>query len=105
WLQFLAAGGELDGRRLASEETFKEIRTVQIPVDAAGSVPDEPEWGPTWLGLGFGPAVGTYRGRPLIYASGEIDGFRTTFIVFTEERIGILVSVNLSGSMLPFALS
>ena len=105
WLRFQANGGELDGRRIVSEEGFEQLTTVQIPVDLPGVVPDHPEWGPTWLGLGLGPALGTYRGRRMIYASGGIDGFRTDLVVLPEERIGVLTSSNLGGSGLGFALS
>jgi CubicO group peptidase (beta-lactamase class C family) len=105
WLLFQANDGEIDGRRLVSEDAYKQLTTVQMPVEAPGPVPDEPGWGPSWLGLGMGPAIATYRGRPMIYAAGGIDGFATYLLVMPQERIGVLTSANLGGSPLGFAVA
>ena len=75
WLCFQAGGGELEGRRLISEEGFEETRSIQIPFSLPPLMPDEPEWGPRWLGYGLGWAIAEYRGRPMLYHSGGIDGF------------------------------
>ena len=105
WLRFQTNTGELDGRRLVSEETYKEMHTVQTPVAAPGPIPDEPSWGPTWAGLGLGPAVGTYRDRPMVYAAGGIDGFATFLLVMPEDGTGVMTCANVSGSSLGFAVA
>jgi CubicO group peptidase (beta-lactamase class C family) len=105
WLQFQANGGELDGLRLASEDPYKQLMSVQVTVEVPPPVPDEPDWGPAFAGLGLGPALGTYRGRRMIYASGGIDGFRTDLLVLPAERIGVLSCANRLATGLPFALN
>ena len=105
WLRFLAHDGELDGRRLVSADIFRQLKTVQLPFDFGLMVTDEPSWGPRWLGLGLGPGLGIYRDRLVIAAQGGIDGFSTCLIVVPDERIGILVAANVTGSGLPLALS
>ena len=95
WLRFQANDGELDGVRLVTEDTYKQTRKVTIPLDIGEAfVPGEPDWGPTILGLGLGPAIGTYRGKPMVYASGGIDGFGTILVVLPHARIGVLVAGN-----------
>lgn len=105
WLRFQANDGELDGRRLVSEDLFRQLRTVQVPFEFGRLVADEPSWSPRWLGLGLGPALGIYRDRLVIFAQGGIDGFSTCLIVVPEERIGILVAANVTGSGLPLPSS
>jgi CubicO group peptidase (beta-lactamase class C family) len=104
WLRFQVNDGELDGVRLASREVFAQTRTLQIPLEAPGPLPDEPDWGPSWLGYGLGWVLARYRDRPAIYHSGGVDGFRTDTIVMTEDRVGVLVCAN-AGSGLPLALA
>src|SRR5207244_6974723 len=58
-----------------------------------------------WLGYGLGGAIAAYRGRPMLYHSGGIDGFRTDIAILPEDRIGVMAAVNVDGSGLPFALA
>jgi CubicO group peptidase (beta-lactamase class C family) len=105
WLRFQANNGELDGVRLVNEDTYKQTRTVTLPVDVPSPIPDIAEWGPRFLGLGLGPIVGIYRDKPMVYAVGGIDGFATSLVVLPEPRIGVLIAANVSGSGLPFPLT
>jgi CubicO group peptidase (beta-lactamase class C family) len=94
WLRFQAGGGELDGVRVASKEAFEQTRSIQIPVDYPGFLPDQLDWGPRFQGYGMGWMVATYRDRPIMWHSGGIDGFYTEILILTEDRAGVLASTN-----------
>jgi CubicO group peptidase (beta-lactamase class C family) len=104
WLLFQANGGELEGKRLVSDETFAQTRSIQVPVQFPTILPDRPDWGPTWLGYGLGWMVSTYRRRPAIWHSGGIDGFSTMVIVLPEDRSAALVSANSGNGSFAMAL-
>ncbi len=104
WLLYQASQGELDGHRVVSEAPFRETRSIQIPVRFPPILPEQPDWGPTWLGYGLGWMVCTYRDRPAIWHSGGIDGFSTMVMVLTEDRSGVLVSANSNNGSFTMAL-
>jgi CubicO group peptidase (beta-lactamase class C family) len=104
WLQFQAGGGELEGERLISEETFAQTRSIQVPVQFPTILPDQAGWGPTWLGYGLGWMVCTYRQRQAIWHSGGIDGFSTMVMVLPEDRSAVLVSANTGNGSFTMAL-
>jgi CubicO group peptidase (beta-lactamase class C family) len=104
WLRFQAAGGELDGVRVASKEVFEHTRSIQIPVEYPGFLPDQLDWGPRFQGYGMGWMVGSYRDRPIVWHSGGIDGFYTEILVLTEDRAAVLASTNANLSPLSTAV-
>jgi CubicO group peptidase (beta-lactamase class C family) len=57
----------------------------------------------TWAGYGLGWVTGSYRGRPVVWHSGGIDGFLTNTLLLPEQRIGITVSASLHMSDLAYA--
>ncbi|MCA1713033.1 MAG: hypothetical protein LC789_15890, partial [Actinobacteria bacterium] len=44
-----------------------------------------------------------YRDRPVLWHSGGVDGFATHTLLLPQQRLGVTVSANLSGSLLPLA--
>jgi hypothetical protein len=47
-----------------------------------------------FVGYGLGWVAGSYRGIPLVWHNGGVDGFATQTVLLPRERIGILSSVN-----------
>ena len=56
-----------------------------------------------WTGYALGWITGTFRGRPLLWHSGGIDGFLTNTLLLPEDGIGVTVCANLHLSDLPWA--
>ncbi|HEU5033258.1 MAG TPA: serine hydrolase [Mycobacteriales bacterium] len=56
-----------------------------------------------FVGYGFGWISGTYRGRPLVWHNGGVDGFTTYTVLLPAQRIGLLASANVFPTDLPFA--
>jgi CubicO group peptidase (beta-lactamase class C family) len=57
-----------------------------------------------WLGYGLGWVTGTFRGRPVLWHSGGVDGFLTNTLVLPGDGIGVTASANLHMSDFPFAV-
>ena len=57
-----------------------------------------------WLGYGLGWVTGTFRGRPVLWHSGGVDGFLTNTLLLPEDGIGVTASANLHMSDFPFAV-
>ena len=89
WLRLHLAGGEIDGKRLLSEASFRETHALQMPVALATG--DE-EYGIS--GYAFGWGVGTYRGRKLRWHNGGIDGFYTEFMLLPDDGIAVATCNN-----------
>ena len=103
WLRYQAAGGDLDGVRVASPEAFAQTRSIQVPVEYPGFLPEQPEWGPRMMGYGMGWMIGSYRHRPIVWHSGGIDGFYTEILILTDDGAGVLASTNAHLSQLSTA--
>lgn len=54
-------------------------------------------------GYGLGWMLASYRGRPMVWHSGGIDGFSTQTILLPEQQLGVVVSANVNGSVLAMA--
>lgn len=99
WLMVQADGGAVGGKRLISEAAYQEIVQMQIPLPPLIVDPDL-----SVEGYGLAWAIGTYRGRRLVWHSGGIDGFLTEFMVLPDERIAIGICNN-AASPLSVALA
>lgn len=96
YIQFRIDQGTANGRRLVSVATERQMQSPQM---VTGGSSDSPELGYSSYGLGLG--VSTYRGRKLVSHTGGIDGFISAMSWLPEERIGIMVLSNLSGTPVP----
>ena len=92
--------GKVDGLQVLSAGNALRLQRpeLMIPPDALGPLhaPVEGELGRVSYGMGF--FVTTYRGRPLVWHSGSIDGFSALMSLLPEEKVGIVVLANLSGN-------
>lgn len=83
WLRLMLGRGEIDGKRLISEEQIDEMWTGHIEMGAGA------EYGLGWV-------VRDWRGRQLIEHSGGIDGFMAQVAMLPEENLGFVLLTNVS---------
>ncbi len=76
--------GELNGRRILSEESYGELWTPTVETND-GAV------GLSWF-------LSEHRGRTRIYHGGSDRGFRSHFAILPEENLGLIVASNYSGA-------
>lgn len=100
WLKVHLEKGELDGARIISPETLREMHTPQMVIAA---LPEDPEFSPTSYGLGW--FVRTYRGHLQVEHGGAIDGFIAAVTLFPNDRLGIVAFANMNGTALPTLLT
>jgi len=93
YVQFHIDQGKVGERELLSAANAAEIQAPQVVVP--GSL-DFPEVGHSSYGLGLG--VGSYRGRKLVTHGGGIDGFISHLSFMPQEKAGMIILTNLSGT-------
>jgi len=93
YLRLLVNDGMFEGRRVAPRRALREMRRARI---ATGRGRSYPERGATSYGMGF--YLSRYRGHPLVYHPGVIDGFAAMISFLPDDGIGVVVLSNLSGS-------
>ncbi|MCC2671145.1 MAG: estB 5 [Armatimonadetes bacterium] len=95
WLRLQLGNGEVDGKRLVSEENLLETRTPQMVIrtDPAEKAVLELS-GTTQQTYGMGWTIWDYRGHSSHSHGGAIDGFRSTLALAPREKLGIVVLVN-----------
>jgi CubicO group peptidase (beta-lactamase class C family) len=88
WMRLhLGTPGEVDGVRLLSPATARELHRAQNRIPDAGLV-----GGLSSYGLGF--QLGHWEGRRLSQHGGATDGMNTTLWLLPEENLGIVVTTN-----------
>ena len=76
--------GELNGRRILSEESYDELWTPTVETND-GAV------GLSWF-------LSEHRGRTRIYHGGSDTGYRSHFVILPEEDLGLIIASNYSGA-------
>lgn len=103
WLLCHADGGVVEGNRIISEATLKELHTLQMSTGALlRDIPPFTHLG--FYGYGLGWLVGIYRGQEWIWHNGGVDGFRTEMTIFPKARLGVALSANLHETQFAFAM-
>jgi CubicO group peptidase (beta-lactamase class C family) len=93
WLRFQLGDGSLDGKRILSPEMMQAMHQpwVMISTTPAMRAARQVKF---FAGYGLGWNVMDYRGRKLIWHSGNADGMPSYMALLPEERIGVIVMVN-----------
>jgi len=105
WLRFQLGDGTWSGKRIVSEASMEEMHSPQMLVSVPSAVlrSYDEEFFATY---GFGWNVIDYRGRMMLWHSGNADGMPSGMAVLPREKIGVAVLVNSwEGSGLPWALT
>ena len=104
WVRLQLGNGTYAGKELISAAAVKEMTTPQTVIRL------EDQWA-VWypdahfLSYGFGWFLSDYHGRKLVDHGGSIDGMRALVAMLPEEKLGVVILTNLSGSILSVPLS
>ncbi|MGE0554608.1 MAG: serine hydrolase [Gemmatimonadales bacterium] len=101
YLRFQLGNGVYRGKRLVSERSMAEMRSVNISSGAPVVISDS---GTTSLGYGLGWFLEYYRGHRSIDHGGSIDGMLTAMTLLPEDQIGVVVLTNRDGHAMHTAL-
>lgn len=89
---FQLGKGKTGDRQLVSEANLKLNHTPQVPMPD-GSRP--PEIGPRSYAMGW--VISSYRGHPLWWHNGGIDGFYALLSLLPDDNFGVVILTNLLG--------
>lgn len=106
WIRAQLAGGVVPGgERLVSEAQFREMQTPQFLIPAAAFYPAATRLAsPHFTAYGLGWFMQDYRGRKIVMHTGSIDGMSALLALVPEERLGMVVYLNLDHAELRHAL-
>lgn len=104
WIQLQLSDGTIQGKRLFSEASLREMHTPQMTIRLEGRWKlFFPESETSQLNYGLGWFITDYRGQHLIMHGGTIDGFRASIMLAPKKGIGIVVLANLNQTQMPEA--
>ena len=101
YLRFQLANGMYGGKRLISERSMAEMRSVNIGSLAPVYVSDSAA---ASLGYGLGWFLQYYRGHRALDHGGAIDGMLAAMTLLPEDQIGVVVLTNRDGHAMHTAL-
>lgn len=104
WIRFQLAGGEWGGQRLVSLAQHGEMLTPQFMIPQAQYYPAARLADPNFTAYGLGWFMQDYRGRKLALHTGSIDGMTALVAMVPEEKLGLVVFINLDHAELRHAL-
>lgn len=103
WVRLQLGEGMYQGKRLLSSGAVKEMHRPHTIIDP------EPQWtlfmrDAHFMTYGLGWFLHDYRGRKVVQHGGAIDGMSALVAMMPEEKLGVIVLINLSGAYLHTAL-
>lgn len=96
YLLFQLNKGKYGNKQILSESNAGQMQSPQMVIQGT---PQFPEIGKNSYGMGFG--VTHYRGHEMVTHGGAIDGFRSELAFLPNDKIGVVVFVNLDGTPMP----
>ena len=104
WVRLQLGNGTCEGKQLISPGAAKEMATPQTIIRLEGQMAAlYPE--AHFLTYGMGWFLSDYRGRKLVEHGGSIDGMRALVAMIPEEKVGVVILTNLSGTILSIPLA
>ena len=104
WVRLQLNNGTFEGKQIISAASIKEMQTPQTIIRLEGTYPRlYPE--AHFLSYGMGWFLSDYRGKKLVEHGGSIDGMRALVAMLPEEKMGVVILTNLSGTILSVPLS
>jgi CubicO group peptidase (beta-lactamase class C family) len=89
---FQLGSGKIADRQLVSQANLKLNHTAQVPMPD-GSRPEE--IGPRSYAMGW--VISSYRGHPLWWHNGGIDGFYALLTLLPDQNFGVVILTNMLG--------
>jgi CubicO group peptidase (beta-lactamase class C family) len=93
WLQFQLGDGTWEGKRIISAASMEEMHSPQFIVrtTAAMRAARNVDY---FAGYGFGWQVFDYKGRPMLWHSGNGDGMPSYMAILAKQKLGVIVMTN-----------
>lgn len=104
WIRFLLDTGRINGRRLLSEETWREIFTPQFLVPRESFYPTTRLTKTNFTAYGLGWFLQDYRGEFVAMHTGSIDGMVAIVGLLPAHQVGVVVLANRDHGELRHAL-
>jgi len=104
WLQFLLAGGSVDGQQLLSEETLADIMSPHFVVDDLSPFEELIYFDSSFVTTGLGWFISDYRGRKSLSHTGGMDGMAAFISILPSENLAVGVFANLERNMARVAI-
>jgi CubicO group peptidase (beta-lactamase class C family) len=105
WMRVQLAGGvRPGGERLVSEMQHREMQSPQFIIPQSQYYPAARLARPNFTAYGLGWFMQDYRGRKIVMHTGSIDGMSALLALIPEERLGMVVYLNLDHAELRHAL-
>lgn len=103
WIRLQLGQGTIDGKKIFSAATAKEMHTPQTVIRLEGAQGlTYPE--AHFLNYGMGWFLSDYKGRKVVEHGGAIDGMRAEVALVPEEKLGVVVLTNRGGSVVSMPL-
>ncbi len=90
----LDSGRTVDGSRLYTQGTARELWTIVTPVPIGDGAPELRAIRPNFNGYALGFNVRDYRGRKLVTHTGGLPGYVSRVMLVPGERLGVAVLTN-----------
>ncbi len=87
WLRFMLDGKTADGKRLVSQKGLADITSKHMTIAPKDS-------------YGYGWMLEDWHGHNIVAHEGSIDGFHSTVALMPDQRLGLVILANASGSPL-----
>jgi CubicO group peptidase (beta-lactamase class C family) len=100
WLLMHLNKGQYHGSQIISFAQIEQLHTPHMVLPEISKYVEIP-----YSSYALGWMVAPYRGHPMLYHSGGIDGFSSLTSLFPQEHIGIVVLTNMDGSPVPHILT
>ncbi|HWL39784.1 MAG TPA: serine hydrolase [Gemmatimonadaceae bacterium] len=94
WMRLHINNGVLDGVRYVSDSAMRAMHSIQIVIPTTPAMRAARLVEDTVAGYGMGMQVMDYRGRPLLWHTGNGDGQIAYMALLPRERLGVVVLVN-----------
>lgn len=103
WVRLQLGEGSYEGKRLISSGAIKEMHKPHTIIN------NDPPWNlmaqdAHFIAYGLGWFLHDYHGRKIVEHGGNIDGMSALVSMIPEEKFGIVILTNMSGSSLREAL-
>lgn len=104
WIRFMLDTARVNGRRLLSEATWREIFTPQFLVPRGSFYPTTRLTGTNFTSYGLGWFLQDYRGEFVAMHTGSIDGMVAIVGLLPAQQVGVVVLANRDHAELRHAL-
>ena len=94
WMRFLLDSGKVNGKRLVSDASFRELFKPQAFVSLGEFYPTAELTKPHWMTYGLGWFEQDYRGKFVAMHTGSIDGRTAIIGLIPDERVGVYIFGN-----------